>query len=191
MSLQAVYGPKSSAGPSSILDDKDENLIKDPEKILERWADHLDGVLNRLSKMNEEAIGRIPQIDVNTALGLTPTLEEVTKAIKSLSNEKALGADAIPAEIFSEDSPDMVDKLFEFFQSMWTREELHQEYKDPNITHLYKNKGNRQSCDNHRGISLIAGKILAMQDPAQQTPSSLRVRERRRGGRRTPICHFC
>ncbi|VDL94105.1 unnamed protein product [Schistocephalus solidus] len=31
------------------------------------------------------------------------------------------------------------------------------------IVHLYKRKGNRQLCDNHRGISLlnIAGKIFA------------------------------
>ena len=31
------------------------------------------------------------------------------------------------------------------------------------IVHIYKTQGNRQSCDNHRGISLlsIAGKILA------------------------------
>ena len=138
--------------------------IQDPrQKILERWADHFDGVLNRPSKMNDEAIDRLPQIDVNMALAVTPTLEEVTKAIKSLSKEKAPGADAIPAEIFSEGGPDLVDKLLEFFQAMWTREELPQEFKDPNITHLYKNKGNRQSCDNHRGISLlaIAGKILA------------------------------
>ena len=162
-SLQAVYGRKSSAGSASLLDAKGENLITDPEKILERWADHFDGVLNRPSKMNDEAIDRLPQIDVNMALAVTPTLEEVTKAIKSLSKEKAPGADAIPAEIFSEGGPDLVDKLLEFFQAMWTREELPQEFKDPNITHLYKNKGNRQSCDNHRGISLlaIAGKILA------------------------------
>ena len=38
-----------------------------------------------------------------------------------------------------------------------------QELKDASIIHLYKKKGNRQSCDNHCGISLlsIAEKILA------------------------------
>ena len=38
-----------------------------------------------------------------------------------------------------------------------------QDFKDASIIHLYKNKGARNICDNHRGISLlsVAGKILA------------------------------
>nr|VZI21262.1 unnamed protein product [Spirometra erinaceieuropaei] len=40
---------------------------------------------------------------------------------------------------------------------------VRQDFKDATIVHLYKRKGNRQVCDNHRGISLlnIAGKIFA------------------------------
>ena len=92
------------------------------------------------------------------ALALLPILEEVNTAIKSLSKK---APDAILAEVFSEGGPTLVDKLLEFFQAIWTEEEFPPE--DPNITHLYENKGNRQSCDNHRGISVlaIAGKILA------------------------------
>ena len=48
---------------------------------------------------------------------------------------------------------------------MWRKEAILQEFKDASIIHLlvYKQKGNPQVCDNHRGISLlcIAGKILA------------------------------
>ena len=46
---------------------------------------------------------------------------------------------------------------------MWCKGTIPQEYKDASIIHLYKRKGNRNICDNHRGISLlvIAGKILA------------------------------
>ena len=53
--------------------------------------------------------------------------------------------------------------LHELFQIIWNLEILPQDFRDASIVHLYKNKGNRQFCDNHRGISLlsIAGKILA------------------------------
>ncbi|BHF76026.1 hypothetical protein SprV_0501912400 [Sparganum proliferum] len=46
---------------------------------------------------------------------------------------------------------------------MWRQGEVPQDFKDETIVHLYKRKGNRQLCDNHRGISLlnIAGKIFA------------------------------
>ena len=45
---------------------------------------------------------------------------------------------------------------------MWDEEVIPQQLKDASIIRLYK-KGNRQLCDNYRGISLlaIAGKILA------------------------------
>nr|VZI43406.1 unnamed protein product [Spirometra erinaceieuropaei] len=46
---------------------------------------------------------------------------------------------------------------------MWRQGEVPQDFKDATIVHLFKRKGNRQVCDNHRGISLlnIAGKIFA------------------------------
>ncbi|XP_043932166.1 uncharacterized protein LOC122805990 [Protopterus annectens] len=49
------------------------------------------------------------------------------------------------------------------WNARFSQEVIPQELKDVSIVHLYKRKGNRQSCDNHRGISLlvIAGKILA------------------------------
>ena len=83
--------------------------------------------------------------------------------IASLSTGKAPGSDGIPPEIFIYGGPALVEKLFELFCAVWTQEKLPQEYKNPSKTHLYKNKGDRQVCDNHRGISLlaIAGKVLA------------------------------
>nr|VZI18294.1 unnamed protein product [Spirometra erinaceieuropaei] len=56
-----------------------------------------------------------------------------------------------------------MDHLTALFQEMWRQGEVPQDSKDATIVHLYKRKGNRQVCDNHRGISLlnIAGKIFA------------------------------
>nr|VZI25274.1 unnamed protein product [Spirometra erinaceieuropaei] len=56
-----------------------------------------------------------------------------------------------------------MDHLTALFQEMWRQGVVPQDFKEATIVHLYKRKGNRQVCDNHRGISLlnIAGKIFA------------------------------
>nr|VZI53866.1 unnamed protein product [Spirometra erinaceieuropaei] len=38
---------------------------------------------------------------------------------------------------------------------MWRQGEVPHDFKDSASVHLYKRKGNRQLCDNHRGISLF------------------------------------
>ena len=160
--LKEVYGP-TSAGSSPLLSADGTTLITDKEHILGRWAEHFDSVLNRPSSINEEAIKRLPQVATNEALDLPPTLEEVIKAIKQLSSGKAPGTDAIPAEIYKEGGQALSNKLLQLFDLVWSKETLPQDFKDASIVHLYKRKGNKQACDNHRGISLlsIAGKILA------------------------------
>ena len=100
---------------------------------------------------------------INEALDDPPTLLETQKAICLLSSGKAPGSDSIPAEVYKEGGSALTEKLHQMFLLMWQQETIPQEFKDASIIHLYKQKGNHQVCDNHRGISLlfIAGKILA------------------------------
>jgi hypothetical protein len=161
-SLKAVYGPTSSSSPP-LLSADGTTLISEKEDILKRWAEHFDSVLNRPADINEEAIERLPQIPTDNSLAEPPTAEEVIKAMKRTSSGKAPGADSIPAEIYKLGGPELTERLTCLFAKMWRQEKLPQDLKDASIIHLYKRKGNRNSCDNHRGISLlsIAGKILA------------------------------
>ena len=55
---------------------------------MERWAEHFNKVLNCSSKVNEEALARIPQTDQNAELDGPPDAEEVTKASKQISNQQ-------------------------------------------------------------------------------------------------------
>lgn len=160
--LKAIYGSQSS-GTSPLLSADGTTLLTEKNAILERWEEHFNNVLNMPSSINDEAIARMPQVDINTSLAEPPTEPEVQKAIKFLSNGKSPGSDSNPAEIYQLGGQVLVQKLTVLFQTMWQQEVTPQELKDASIVHLYKRKGNRQSCDNHRGISLlvIAGKILA------------------------------
>jgi len=154
--LKAVYGLTTSSSSPPLLSADGNTLISDIEKIVERWAEHFNSVLNRPSNIDEEVIDRLPQVPIDAEA-------EVTKAIKRLSSGKAPGADSIPAEVYAAGGPKLIESLTSLFTTMWTQERLPQDFKDATIIHLFKRKGFRNSCDNHRGISLlsIAGKILA------------------------------
>ena len=85
------------------------------EAILKRWAEHFDGVLNRPSSINNEAIIRLPQVECNPLLDELPTVIETVKAIKLLSSGKAPRSNAIPAEIYKAGGPPVAEKLTELF----------------------------------------------------------------------------
>jgi hypothetical protein len=160
--VNEVYGPQPS-GSAPVYDKTGTVLLTDREEILHRWAEHFEAVLNRPSQINQDAINSLPQVRTNEELDSQPSLPELEKAIEQLSNGKAPGADGIPAEIFKLLGGRTKAKLLKLFQTMWDQGTIPQDFKDTSVIHLYKRKGNRHVCDNHRGISLlcIAGKLLA------------------------------
>ncbi|BHF57867.1 hypothetical protein SprV_0100081300 [Sparganum proliferum] len=119
------------------------------------------GVLNRPSTISDAVIAR--QLQVETNLDLPPSNQETIRTVQQLSSGKAPGSDAIPAELYKHGVPQLMDHLTALFQEMWRQGEVPQDFKYATVVHLYKRKGNRQLCDNHRGISLlkIAVKIFA------------------------------
>ncbi|BHF60742.1 hypothetical protein SprV_0100370800 [Sparganum proliferum] len=160
--IKVVYGPPTK-GIAPLLSADDSTLLTEKTQILQRWAEHFRGALNRPSTISDVAIARLPQVETNVDLDLPPSLRETIRAVQQLSSGKAPGSDAIPAEVYKHGYPQPMDHLTALFQEMWRQGEVPQDFKDATIVHLYKQKGNRQLCDNHRGISLvnIAGKIFA------------------------------
>ena len=159
--LKAVYGPVHKASQS--IKSKDGVLLTEPSKVRDRWAEHFKGVLNQDADFDRTVLDELPQYDVNSRLDDLPTLEEIQTCLGQLSSGKATGEDGIPAEIYIHGGAAITNRLLELVTQMWQEGEVVQEFRDASIVHLYKNKGDRTCCDNHRGISLlcIAGKILA------------------------------
>ena len=79
-----------------------------------------------------------------------------------MSSGKAPGYDELPAEVFKAGGPALTDKMVTLF-GMWEKRAVPQDFKDALIVHIFKRKGDRSVCDDHRGISLLSipGKILA------------------------------
>ncbi|BHF57167.1 hypothetical protein SprV_0100010800 [Sparganum proliferum] len=160
--IKAVYGPPTK-GSAPLLSADGSTLLTEKTQILQRWAEHFRGVLNRPSAISDAAIDRLPQVETNLDLDFPPSLQGTIRAVQQLSSGKAPGSDAIPVEVYKHGGPQLMDHLTALFQEMWRQGEVPQDFKDATIVHLHKQKGNRQVCDNHRGISLlnIAGKIFA------------------------------
>ena len=142
---------------------KEGVLITEPAQILDRWTEHFNGVLNQDSEFDMTVLQDIPQWDTNQSIDALPTLEEVSLSIKQLTCGKAPGEDGIPPDVYKHGGPALAEQLLKLFTQIWEEGEVPQEFRDATIIHMYKNKGDRACCDNHRGISLlcIAGKILA------------------------------
>ena len=159
--LKAVHGPINKASPS--VKSKDGTLLTEPSEVLDRWTEHFEGVLNQDSEFDMSVLDEIPQWNVNESLSAVPTLLEVSNSIKQLTSGKSPGDDGIPPEIYKHGGTAVAEQVLDVFIKIWEEGEVIQAFRDANLVHIYKNKGDRSCCDNHRGISLlcIAGKILA------------------------------
>ena len=114
------------------------------------------------SNIAQDALDHVISLPEYSCLDVPPTIDEITKAIRDLKNNKAPGSDGIPAKIYKHGGNTLLLRFYELFQVVWRDEEAPQEFKDASIVPIYKKKGDRAECGNYRGISLlaIAGKIL-------------------------------
>lgn len=115
--IKAVYGSQLLS-LSPLLSADYSTLIIEKAKILLRWAQHFDAVLNRPLSINSKAIQRLPQVPINKDMDIAPTLEETKKAVSELPSGKAPEIDVIPAEVYKLEGIVLVEKLVIFFQSV-------------------------------------------------------------------------
>ena len=82
---------------------KDENgvLLRDVELVRERWVRWFHTLLNAKSpRLDPNIAGGLDQWPGNIPLGVHPTMQELTDAIRSLSDGKAVGPDGVSIELF-------------------------------------------------------------------------------------------
>ena len=89
----------SPLGSSPLLSAHGTTLTTEKTKILDRWAEYFESVLNRPSIINDEVIDCIEQVDNNHEIDMSPQKSEVKKTINHLLSGKAPGADAISADV--------------------------------------------------------------------------------------------
>lgn len=146
---------------TSTCKDKSGNLITEKQKVLNRWQEFFEELLNgdcdRLTPQTRNSLDFDNIDDVPP-----PTLEEVQKAIHSLKNNKSAGSDGIPAELLKAAGTNFNSTFHQLLYKIWNAENMPEEWNHSIICPIHK-KGDKNECSNYRGISLlnIAYKVFA------------------------------
>ena len=162
-------GIKRCIGPAkravAPLKDLQGNILTGKQQKLECWVEHYGILYTRTSdiNINEAVLATLPQFEIMEDLSTESTLEELQQAINSIPVNKASGNDSIPAEIYKCANKELLTKIHQVLLLCCREDDVPQDFKDARFIQLYKNKGDRSECDNHRGIFLlnIIGKIFS------------------------------
>ncbi|CAI9725444.1 Hypothetical predicted protein [Octopus vulgaris] len=106
-----MFGPISK-GASPIFS-SDGTLLTDKKEITKRWAEHFSNVLNRESTVDQEVIDNLPQKSTIENLADSPSISEVEKAIKQLSNEEGVEVDTMSDVYEAENSKSLAERVAE------------------------------------------------------------------------------
>nr|VZI49258.1 unnamed protein product [Spirometra erinaceieuropaei] len=79
--IESVYGPPTK-GTAPLLSADGSTLLTKKAQILQRWAEHFRGVLNRPSTISDAVITRLPQVETNVDLDLPPSLLKTIRAVQ-------------------------------------------------------------------------------------------------------------
>lgn len=159
--LKTAYGPcRNVSHPVRSADGK--TLHTEKSEILARWAEHYRDLLNRHTQTDPNLLNELPNSPTVWELDNPPTLAEVKRSIAGLKNNKASGPDNIPAELLKYGGDTIANHIHAIITAIWETKCVPQQWKDADITNIYKKKGDIAVCGNSRGISLLsaAGKIL-------------------------------
>ena len=159
--LRGVYGPRHfSLHP---IRSTDCVLIKNKELILDRWAEYLQNLLNKVHTTDPGFLFDLPPPPIIPKFVDIPSFDEVEKAILCLKVNKTAGPNNIPAEAIKLGECALHRRLHNFILD-WRSAKCHpRNGKMPTLFLYTSKKGDRAECGNSRGISLlsVAGKVLA------------------------------
>ena len=150
---------------SLYVKNKNGVLLRDVELIRERWVHWFHTLLNAKSpRLDPNTAGGLDQWPENMPLGVQPTMQELTDAIRSLANGNDVGPDGVSVELFKitlNGDPALHRRLLDIVVCIWRGGEVPKQWKYAIIMVLHKKK-DWTECGNYRSISLVthAGKIL-------------------------------
>ena len=133
------------------IKDRNGTVLVDGEQIKERWKEYFEELLNeefpRKSMLEEEP----------TEANLEKIKrQEVMDALKKMKNQKAVGPDGVPVDVFKVIGEEGVDVLLDLLNCIWEKGKMPDEWRLSTLVPIFKGKGDVQECGNYRGIALMS-----------------------------------
>ena len=155
-----------SKSPSQVsaIRTADGSLVSDMDGQRARWAEYfeqlymVDPPSRQLTTTGLETLEADPPIDETP-----PSLDEVREAVARLRGGKAPGVCNISAELLKAGGEAMIHGLHAVLTAVWQSGTIPPDWKRGLVVPIWKGKGDRQDCNNYRGITLLSvpGKVLA------------------------------
>ena len=116
--LKEVWGPKKK-GPVQLKSTYGMEIFSDSKRVVARWSEHFQKLLNVPGDMDHEALDNISQRITKTSLDDIPTMDEKAGAIAGLKDGKAPGGDGIPAEVWKHGGDNLFSRLHQLITNAW------------------------------------------------------------------------
>ena len=124
----------------------------------EQWVEHFREVFEigdsgDITEIDMENMEERADESLDKEIGM----EEISKAIHSMRNGKAPGEDGLPVEIFKviTEKPVILKALSKLFNTIFEQGRVPRRWGTGIICPLYKGKGDKNTVDNYRGITLL------------------------------------
>nr|CAH7736900.1 unnamed protein product [Callosobruchus chinensis] len=139
------------------IKDKNNDIITEGPKIMERWRQHYHELLNTGITNNSNSEGLILTQEKTVQIREQDKIqaEEVTEIVNALKRGKSAGHDGIAAEMLKHMGDSGTEMFTELLNKAWEEKQVPDDWKIGIIIPIYK-KGDSMDCNNYRGITLLS-----------------------------------
>ncbi|KAG0723665.1 Dipeptidase 3 [Chionoecetes opilio] len=152
-----------SPSRASAIRAADGRLVSDMDGQMARWAEYFEQLFTVDPPTEQLHTTGLRTVDTDPPIDETaPSLDEVREAVAKLSGGKAAGVCNISAGLLKAGGEAMIRGLHAVLTAVWQSGTIPPDWKRGLVVPIWKGKGDRQDCNNYRGITLfsVPGKVF-------------------------------
>src|SRR6267154_1468222 len=132
----------------------DGRTIVEEEKIMHRWKEYYERLLNEEFELNKDSIREINEVEASVDERVI-SAAEVRLAIFKAKSGKATGPSGVAADMLKAAGESGVRWVTDICNKVVSSSEIPADWKRSWMVNVYKGKGNALECSSYRGIKLL------------------------------------